>query len=370
MQQTINFSIDCEWLCNFVRDKVYYEGLDYSKGIDLLKESFGINDEISDDILRGKKVIRGINEGELVDDDKYSDYQAYLKRQEEKAAKLAIQNDMIIHPLNYVDPFATYYSYWEFERKLGNSNCAIADVIDFFEYHENKLTGEINDLSHTFLRGGCYGLELEEYFFKNHIIRGPVGSKFEFWDSLFDFFEKLLEEGSWLTKEDKIEIMRRQENHRAWKRAQYRKLNETLDEKIEPYINKIESEEKSKVQIDFVTGTEWAGEVYYVPTNKLSEYGIISPEGEFYACDFAAHKSAAYLIAISKKLKGINQDPDFDEFLGGQDDAKDLLFKLGYTFVNTIGRCGLWNKWDMDYEEMPQKAIDTCFDWQLWNSEN
>lgn len=380
MTKTVHFGIDCEWLCNFIRDRVYWEGLEYSKGVELLKNSFDLSDELCDDILRGKKVIRGINEGELVDDDKYSVYQEYLKREERKRIRLAIHNDMLINPLNYVDPFATKYSYWGFEKvqapkhNNGVEACVtIQDVLEFFEYHKDYLTLSVNDLSNRYLRGGCYGLENMDYFFDNHIIDGPVTSKIEFWDSLYVFFEKLLAEDNWLPKEHRNEIIMRQESHRAWRRAQQRRSPLSIDERVEEVLAQHEKEqlEGTKIETDYIDGSEHLSGIKYVPSEKFTEYGIISPDGDFYACDFAAHKIAAYMIAVQKGYMKAEEDADsVNDDLDNYGTAKELLFNKGYTFVNTIGHAGLMNKWYMDYEQMPQKAIDKCFDWSHWNKES
>lgn len=377
MTQKVHFGIDCEWLCNFIRDRVYHEGLEYSKGVELLKNSFELSQELCDDILRGRKVIKGINEGELVEDDKYPVYLEYIKKQEERAARLALENDILIHPLNYVDPFATKYSFWGFDKMqsakkdINERPCTVQDVLDFFEYHKDFLTGAVNDLSDRYLRGGCYGIENPDYLFDNHIVNGPVKSRNEFWDALFVFFEKLLEEDTWLPKESRDEIIMRQESHRAWRRAQYRKSDEYLDDLIKFYKEKDKKPKgwDTKVQLDYIDGSEHLSGVYYVPSDKLMAYGIISPDGDFYACDFAAHKPASFLIA---KQKGLIKEDDLEAVEDELDNwgrSKEALFNAGYTFVNTIGHPGLMNKWYMDLDQMPQKAIDKCFDWQLWNKE-
>lgn len=371
MIEKVGFSIDCEWLCNFIRDKVYYEGSTWSDGIKMLIKSFGIDSDTADDILRGKKVIRGINSGTLEDDNKYQEYLDYQKKLDEKRIKHDILVDMTINPLNYVDPFATKYSFWGFEKEWGMKKShdihmvTREDVIQYFEYHTDMFSGHVNDLSNTFLRGGCYGLELPDYLYNNRIINGPVGSRFEFYDSLYVFFEKLLTEETWLSDEDKREIRMRQESHRAWRRAQYYKSDEYIDKRIEE-ITARQTENKKQV-LDFLDGSEYSDCITYIPTDKMSAYGIITPDGDFYACDYGTHKFAAFMIA---KQKNLLENPDLTYAMSEDlHEAKSKLYDLGYTFVNTIGHAGCMNKWNMDFDSMPQKAIDKCFDWQLWDRE-
>ena len=113
MQEELTFKIDCEWLCNFVRQRVYWEGMDFQWGLDTLKTSFGdvLSEEDCFAILTGTKKIVGINSGELVNDDKLGNYLNYIKRDEKKRKQQQLEEHITIHPLDYVDPFATLWSY-------------------------------------------------------------------------------------------------------------------------------------------------------------------------------------------------------------------------------------------------------------------
>lgn len=56
MRETITFKVDSEWLCNFVRQRVFYEGVEFARGLELLKASFsGLDDETALAILTGTK---------------------------------------------------------------------------------------------------------------------------------------------------------------------------------------------------------------------------------------------------------------------------------------------------------------------------
>ena len=117
----LSFKVDSEWLCNFIRTRVYYEGVPFLEGLKLLKESFkGIEDSDALAILTGTKIIHGINGGELVEDNKLQDYLNYLKRQQDKGKQFELETDIQLHPLNYIDPFAAEYSYKKFRHYLRN----------------------------------------------------------------------------------------------------------------------------------------------------------------------------------------------------------------------------------------------------------
>lgn len=378
----LNWSVDCEGICELIRERVWHEGLPWLKGIKLFCDAFGLDEDTADDILKGKKVIRGINEGELVEDNKFQEYKEYLDRVDKENRRIAIQEDMEIHPLNYVDPFSTFYSYWAFEKmhknradEIGDYTDTPSDVLQFFEYHRDEMTYEINDLSRKFLKGGCFGLEDREYLFRNGIIEGPVKSPEAFWDSLYSFFDKMLAEGDWLHDEDRQDILRRQNNHLAWRREKERKQNRSyvLDELVEQKIQERIALSTTGKVFDYMEDYSLLAPKHrYIPSEKMSCYGIITPDGDFYACDMACHKVAAYKLCIQKGI--VKVEPSDYEYTWGYgdddcDQAKDRLFQLGYTFVNTVGHPGLYNKWDMDYEAMPQKVIDACFDWLHWNKE-
>lgn len=110
-------------------------------------------------------------------------------------------------------------------------------------------------------------------------------------------------------------------------------------------------------------------EAYYQSHGKLvpcdegcfASYGIISPEGDFYACGCADHAHAAFVIC--KQLGYINTEEFFDD---DEYRMKDLLYNLGWCYVNTCGHEWeqFYHKWDE--EEIPQKMLDTMFDWKKW----
>ena len=54
-----------------------------------------------------------------------------------------------------------------------------------------------------------------------------------------------------------------------------------------------------------------------------------------------------------------------------QDEAKDLLYDKGWVFVKTNGyggRVPFYSKWG-ELEDMPQRVMDTAYDYLVWAKE-
>lgn len=197
----MKFKVDCEWVCNFIRSRVYYENLPFDEGIKILMDSFNaLSEDDAHKILEGEKKIVGTNTGTLVEDNKRELYEKYLSR----------KNQQIIIP--------------------------------------------------------------------------------------------------------------------------------TLPE--------IEEVQNSKEKV-----------------GRFSEYGIISPDGEFYPCKFGGHSDIADMVC---EQMGFISD---DNSGGSQFDAQDFLFGRGWIFVNKLGASTFFSKWG-EIENMPQKAMDTCYDYTLWECGN
>lgn len=398
MTKTIGFKVDCEWLCNFVRQRVYYEGLAFTDGLKQIRASFNCSEEIAFDILTGRKKVVGINEGYLEDDNRYEEYKKYLLREEEKKARRELENDICIHPLDYFDPFAATWSYKQFcERTVDKGIIpTIESMKDWF------MQPPCEEESDPFLMGGMWSIDAN---IAKKIIKSPE-DKEEFYKHLYEIVEMWLED-----KNLPQAVVRRM----RIRQHAYR-LYITKEERREKRIQKIMAEGKNLAQEEFekkglvkegkkelphIDYPHWVidketniytlfngSEAYYLrnakympcPDGKFFKYGLISPDGDFYACDFASHKGAAFAIA---KQKGIIKVPDekffehaHEEYDGydeekAYDSAKDVLYDKGWVFVNTAYG---WNaytdgpffsKWGK-IESMPQKQMNTCFDWEVW----
>lgn len=394
MTKTIGFKIDCEWLCNFVRQRVYWEGLPFTDGIEQLRASFGCSEEIALDILTGRKKVVGINEGYLEDDDRYEDYKAYLKREENKKKKAELEQDIFLHPLTYFDPFGATWSYKEFCNRYVDGGV----LINYEVMQDYFMRPPCEAETDPYLLGGMWSIDPSV---AEKIIHNSA-DKEEFYERLYKIVE------GWL-KDDIPESLKRRMRIRQRAYELYKTKHERREKRMEQILAKgkeLAKEEIAKYEegkrkearkkaptyvIDQSTNTYTlydGSESYYLrnakfvpcPEGVFNKWGIISPDGDFYACDFAGHKGAAFTIA---KQKGMIQVPDAKFFENEEeeydaydeektyDSAKDLLFDKGYVFVNTAYgymACKdgpFFSKWGK-IEDMPQRLMNACYDWEIW----
>lgn len=377
MQEVLFFKFDCEWLCNFVRQRVYWEGMPFSDGIAVLKDTFGVDDDVALSILTGTKKIVGINEGELVDDDKHEDYLQYVARTEKATAFSKLEKDVDLHPYNYLDPFATRWSYKEFEEKR-KENPSYADLVRYFG--KEPAIGTATD-------GGLYSIDAD-FLWKLGIkkkITSSHADKDMFYTKLWEYWNKRLKDGS-LDAIDETFVKRRQRVYQAYKSSKDRGF-----ENLVWVVNREQHPSwviKEDNTYDFCKSTEVGGylsHAKYVSCDQrvFTEYGIISPTGDFYACDFAGHESAAVVLCYQNGYFGKEAISDVKDnpilfLLCGEDSdgkefrykAKDLLYDHGWIFVNSAYGYGgdFYSKWD-NLEDMPQRAMNTAYDYIIWKRE-
>lgn len=117
MGEQLHFSMDGEFLTAIARDWFWNMDKPYKKCEELLLSCMmGGNEEekrhVCQDIIEGRKKLVGVNEFELVDDNVH--VRSLGQKVEELQRKMLvnqIREDMIAHPLNYVDRFAMTDSY-------------------------------------------------------------------------------------------------------------------------------------------------------------------------------------------------------------------------------------------------------------------
>lgn len=117
MGEQLHFSMDGEFLTAIARDWFWNMDKPYKKCEELLLSCMmGGNEEekryVCQDIIEGRKKLVGVNEFELVDDNVH--VRSLGQKVEELQHKMLvnqIREDMIAHPLNYVDRFAMTDSY-------------------------------------------------------------------------------------------------------------------------------------------------------------------------------------------------------------------------------------------------------------------
>lgn len=117
MGEQLHFSMDGEFLTAIARDWFWNMAKPYKKCEELLLSCMvGDDDEqkrhVCQDIIEGRKKLVGVNEFELVDDN--ARVRPIIQKLEELQRKMLvsqIREDMIAHPLNYIDRFAMTDNY-------------------------------------------------------------------------------------------------------------------------------------------------------------------------------------------------------------------------------------------------------------------
>lgn len=142
----------------------------------------------------------------------------------------------------------------------------------------------------------------------------------------------------------------------------------TDDNKEEEYLkyrDRVRTDPENGVY-DFVDGLNILPDEIkrYIPAKNFSEYGIIDPEGNFYSCGFSCHSVAAWLICKTKGIQ-VKEEKNFFDEVHRYDLAKDLLYDLGYIFVNLCGSEQFYSKY-LGEEEYTQSQLNTVYDYNIW----
>ncbi len=361
--ETLSFQMDCEWLCDFIRNRIFYEGKSFSWGVETLEESFGISEEIATEIITGTKTVQGINEGELVDCNKTKEYLEYMQREESNKVKAELELELNLHPIKYVDPFATCYSYKHMKEQIEYYD-APGDIKHLREYFQKEPAN-----SDWLFQGGLYSISLQ---FVDKKIQ-TVDDTEAFWKRLYDYWNNELTRNAYCyTSKDITQIKLRQKSYELHLKKEEAKTKFTKDQ-IDKVVKELAPDKllNDKKEYTLCDGGEFyyqrKGEYKPLEKGVFHTYGLISPDGDFYSCDFASHHIAAYAICIKNKwIDGTEEDGDPFEQLGHK--AKDLLYDKGWVFVRTNGADMFYSKWD-EIENMPQRQMDTAYDYVIWDRE-
>lgn len=122
MSEKLNFAIDGEFLTNIARDWFWNMNKSYKKCEELLLSCMAGGSEeekrhVCQDIIEGRKKLVGINEFELVDDNgKVRPLGQKVEELQRKMLVNQVREDMIAHPLKYLDRFAMPFDYDMFCR--------------------------------------------------------------------------------------------------------------------------------------------------------------------------------------------------------------------------------------------------------------
>ena len=254
MGEQLHFSMDGEFLTAIARDWFWKMDKPYKKCEELLLSCMmGGNEEekrhVCQDIIEGRKKLVGVNEFELVDDNVH--VRSLGQKVEELQHKMLvnqIREDMIAHPLNYVDRFAMTDSYETLctNAKHHYIDCSY-DGIKCFLYGKTGYSDAFNNgawlFTHPDLVAEFNGEPLPEQE------SNPEFYKTDFWTKLASWIEANMKGTS---------VERRQRLYNSY----------ISDRPIQ---------------------------------HQLTEYGLIAPDGTWYACEFGEHAALAGRIIMRNR---------------------------------------------------------------------
>ena len=286
--ERLQFTVDGEWLTDFVRLWFWNEDKPYDTCKELIGSCIYSDDdsiitEITDSILEGRKKFIGINEFELVDDNqKVRHISEKLEEVKHKNAIHEIELDIIKNGIRYVDPYSTVKSISEGKSKY-NINTA-EECSLYFQYGESSRYDLLNGYYAPTLPAvdspTCAGLWL---FYKPEIIyqatenrKVTVGS-IEFWENVYQITK------DWEGFQDRNKLylakVRASNKILAENPRNYSKVNSNLGYRQPPHIDN--------------TLPCWSG--------------LISPKGDFYPADFGEHESVAFHYIITHNTEYQNE---------------------------------------------------------------
>lgn len=308
MGEQLHFSMDGEFLTAIARDWFWNMDKPYKKCEELLLSCMmGGNEEekrhVCQDIIEGRKKLVGVNEFELVDDNVH--VRSLGQKVEELQHKMLvnqIREDMIAHPLNYVDRFAMTDSYETLctNAKHHYIDCSY-DGIKCFLYGKTGYSDAFNNgawlFTHPDLVAEFNGEPLPEQE------SNPEFYKTDFWTKLASWIEANMKGTS---------VERRQRLYNS-------------------YIS------NRPIQ------------------HQLTEYGLIAPDGTWYACEFGEHAAlAGRIIMRNREAFGLSDHEVLNMAYDWSGKGLDFLYKRGWIAIRnpSMGNTFL----DMDETKTATKA--------------
>lgn len=316
MGEQLHFSMDGEFLTAIARDWFWNMDKPYKKCEELLLSCMmGGNEEekrhVCQDIIEGRKKLVGVNEFELVDDNVH--VRSLGQKVEELQHKMLvnqIREDMIAHSLNYVDRFAMTDSYETLctNAKHHYIDCSY-DGIKCFLYGKTGYSDAFNNgawlFTHPDLVAEFNGEPLPEQE------SNPEFYKTDFWTKLASWIEANMKGTS---------VERRQRLYNSY----------ISDRPIQ---------------------------------HQLTEYGLIVPDGTWYACEFGEHAAlAGRIIMRNREAFGLSDHEVLNMAYDWSGKGLDFLYKRGWIAIRnpSMGNTFL----DMDETKTATKAqVNTIFDY-------
>lgn len=316
MSERLNFSIDGEFLTNVARDWFWNMNKPYKKCEELLFSCMEGGDEeekrrVCQDIIEGRKKLVGVNEFELVDDNaKVRPLGQKVEELQRKMLVSQIREDMIVHPLKYIDRFAMSSDYDTLCKNVERHYIDYSyDSIKDYVIGDAGYTDAFNNgawlLNRPDLVAEFNGEPLSEQE------SAPDFYKTGFWAKLSNWIDENMKGSS---------VERRQHLYSR-------------------YINDMPIK------------------------HSLTEYGLIAPDGTWYACEFGEHAAlAGRIIMRNRETFGLSNSEVLDMAYDWSGKGLDYLYKRGWIAIRnpSMGNTFL----DMDETRTATKAqVNTIFDY-------
>ena len=351
MKEILHFSVDGEWLTDFVRGWFWNEHKPYNICKDLIGSCMPTanDDQISDVtnlILEGRKKFVGVNEFKLVDDGKK------IRRLSDEITRLAkeskirkIVTEIAGRGIDFIDPWSVKFNKAEAVRQgvLTAQDCSV-----FFQYKEfdrvHVKMGEYKTpiaAAETPTQAGLWLFSEPELIYEcTHEGDLNLFGSDEFWAEIYE----------------KVKGRVGFEARNQLYLAQMRLANDRL----------IKGPAKDFDKLNADLG-------YREPPKKDNSLpcwcGLISPEGDFYPCDFGGHEQLANKI-LDMNVEEWNLPvrcwrDGTKEWAGDYGDALSEIIERGWVacryiqryFITYKDECDLLSKW------RPTKEQKTT----LWN---
>lgn len=288
MEKTLHISISGDFITRIARSWFWDENRPYEKSEALLLCALNGNglseDEmkvICRDIIEGRKKLTGNDVCDLVDDGvKIRLVTEKLNSLQKNALELKIRDDIIAHPLNYIDRFAMTKDYFK-----------LVDDID-----KNHIDGSYEGI--------------RDYVSDSHwMSEDPL--RFGLW--LFDRPDLIAEFNDGPLPEQV-------DNPDFYKSGFWAKLSDWIDKNMKGYA--ITRRQKN---YQLYIGT-------YVDKQKFhSPYGLVSPNGEWYDCGFGEHTGTAGKIILKHPDKfGMTAHKAFEIAYDCYAGPLDFLYEKGW----------------------------------------
>lgn len=311
--ETLHFSIDGEFVTNLARIWFWDEEKDYEVCEELLLNCMG-TDEISlerkkefcQQIIEGRYKLVGVNQFHLeADNEEIHPITEMIQRQKKRLKIKEIEENMELYPIQYVDIYATVRSYKSAEE------IHISAIDEIYKYFAGKRKYPWQTIPDDFepleaynksTKCGLWLLERPELVYE--LIKEPVTdrNKCTFFKKLYEYLETkenldpAMKERQ-LRYEAEVRIKREKERSLEQSKIEGTTLNETATEMPDKDIEHMSLKEYDTFLKKLHLDNKWSG---CLPDEIESDYGIISPDGDYYSCDFGGHNIKAYYIICGR----------------------------------------------------------------------